>query len=106
RVTSPPAGPAIRRGPALSGPPLRPPATACPRRSLALQLLGLALHVIDPAAHEERLLGDGVVLARGDGLEGGDGVAEGDEHARLAGELLGDEHGVGEEPLDAPGPVA
>src|SRR5215469_12170369 len=44
-------------------------------RSRPLQVLGFPLHVLDPADHEERLLG----------------------------ELLGDEHRMGQEPLDPPG---
>src|SRR5215467_5248128 len=75
------------------------------RRSLPLQLRGLALGVLDPAAHEERLLGEAVVLALGQPLERGHRVRQGDEHARLAGELLGDEHRVREEPLDPAGPL-
>src|SRR5215469_14738942 len=96
-VTALPHSPVVPRpgrGPALSV-----------HRSLALQLLSLPLHVLDPAGHEERLLRDGIVLARGDCLERGDGLAERDEHPRLAGELLGDEHGVRQEPLDAPRPL-
>src|SRR5437764_2827924 len=73
--------------------------------SLPLQPLGLALHVLDPAAHEERLLGDVVVLALGQRLERGDGLRQRHAHARLAGELLGHEHRVRKEPLDPPGPL-
>src|SRR5215472_16976449 len=73
--------------------------------SLPLQLLGLALHVLDPAAHEERLLGDVVVLAFGQRLERGHGLGQRHELAILAGELLGHEHRVRQEPLDPPGPL-
>src|SRR5260221_12138214 len=71
--------------------------------SRLLQVLGLLLHVLDPADHEERLLRVLVVLALGDGLERGDGLVQRDEHPRLAGELLGDEHRMRQEPLDPPG---
>src|ERR1039458_2500780 len=52
-----------------------------PGRSLALQLRGLRLHVLDAAAHEEGLLGIIVVLALGERLERGDRVAQRHEHA-------------------------
>src|SRR6185437_16308988 len=79
------------------------PASAAPREgSRALQLLGLALHVLDAAAHEEGLLGNAVILAVSDRLERGDGLLERDERTRLAGELLGDVHRVRQEALDAP----
>src|SRR6266567_1376660 len=83
--------------------PARPSLRAL--RSLLLQLRGLALHVFDPAAHEERLLGDVVVLALADRLERGHRVGQRHELTRLAGELLGHEHRVREEPLDPPGPL-
>src|SRR5271169_5644354 len=70
-----------------------------------LQVLGLLLHVLDPADHEECLLRQVVVLALADGLERRHGVLQRHEHAFLAGELLGDEHGVRQEPLDPPGPL-
>src|ERR1700729_4094901 len=68
--------------------------------SRLLQGFGLLLHVLDAAAHEERLLGKVVVLALGEGLEGGDRLVQRHGHPGLAGELLGDEHGMGKEPLD------
>src|SRR6266487_1557345 len=71
-------------------------------RSLPLQLRGLALDVLDPAAHEEGLLRDVVVLALAQRLERGHRLGQRHEHARLAGELLGDEHRVRQEPLDPP----
>src|SRR6266568_8746536 len=80
--------------------PARPSPRATPSRPL--QLLGLLLHVLDSAAHEERLLGKVVVLAFGERLEGGDGLLQRDGHARLAGELLRHEHGMGQESLDPP----
>src|SRR5450759_1440995 len=70
------------------------------RPSRLIQLLGLLLHVLDAAAHEERLFGDAVVLALADRLEGGDRVVQLHERALLAGELLGDVHRVREEPLN------
>src|ERR1017187_8670282 len=82
-----------------------------PRRSLALshsrplELPCLLLDVLDPAAHEERLLGHVVVLALTDGLERGDRLLQRDGHARLAGELLGDEHRMRQKALDPPSPL-
>src|SRR5438067_1765323 len=55
--------------------------------SLALQFGRLALDVLDAAAHEERLLGDVVVLALDQRLERGDRLGQRHEHAGLAGEL-------------------
>src|SRR5213082_1131962 len=60
--------------------------------SLALQFGRLALDVLDAAAHEERLLGNVVVLALDQRLERGDRLGQRHEHAGLAGELLGHEH--------------
>src|SRR5215469_5053761 len=80
-----------------------PGATPSRRTSRALQVLGLLLHVLDPADHVERLLGVAVVVAFGDRLEGGDRLLERHEDSGLAGELLGHEHGVGQEPLDPAG---
>src|ERR1700729_2712032 len=68
-----------------------------------LQVLGLALDVLDPAAHEERLLGHVVVFALGDRLEGRDSLLERHERALDARELLGHVHRVGQEALDPPG---
>src|SRR5260221_10181276 len=81
--------------------------TVSPRAtpSRPLQLLRLALHVLDPAGHVKGLLGQVVVLAFGDCLERGDGLLERDEHAGLTGELLGHVHRVREEPLDPPSPL-
>src|SRR5215472_11014548 len=77
----------------------------CVTPSRPFQLPGLALDVLDPAAHEERLLGHVVELALGDRLERRDGLLQRDELARLAGELLGHIHRVRQEPLDSPGPL-
>src|SRR5580704_1232172 len=52
-------------------------------RSPVLDLLGLLLHVLDTAAHEEGLLRIVVVLALVDRLERGDGLLQWHEHARL-----------------------
>src|SRR5580693_1185045 len=71
--------------------------------SRPLHILGLLFYVLDAADHEERLLGEVVVLALADGLERGDSLLERHEDARLPGELLGDEHRVGQEPLDSAG---
>jgi hypothetical protein len=71
----------------------------------SLQLPGLLLHVLDPADHVERLLGQVVVVALGDRLERGDCLLQGREDTRLAGELLGHEHGLGQESLDPSGPL-
>src|ERR1017187_3449873 len=54
-------------------------------RSLALQLLSLPLHVLNPTAHEERLLRDLVVLALADRLERRDRLVPRDEHPGQAG---------------------
>src|SRR6266567_6186311 len=88
-------------------PPCVRPARRQPRvrSSRPLQLPGLALHVLDAAAHEEGLLGDVVVLSLADRLEGGDRVVQLHERAFLAGELLGDIHRVRQEPLNPPRPV-
>src|SRR3954447_7025782 len=72
--------------------------------ALAGEPLGVGLDVLDPAGHEERLLGQVVVLALGERLEGGDGLVERDVLALDAGELLGHEERLRQEALDAPGP--
>src|SRR5690349_22976588 len=56
------------------------------------QLMRLALEVLEPTAHEERLLGEVVVLAVADLLERLDRLLDRDGRAGDAGELLG---GVG-----------
>src|SRR5215813_13971389 len=73
--------------------------------SRPFHFLGLALDVLDAAAHEEGLLRHAVVLTLADRLEGTDGLLQGHEDTGLAGELLGDEHRVGQEPLDPAGPL-
>src|SRR5256884_5111593 len=70
-----------------------------------LQLPGLLLHVLDPADHVERLLGKVVVLALADRLERGDRLFQRGEDARLPAELRRHVHGLGQEPLDPPGPL-
>src|SRR5690348_14580658 len=72
--------------------------------SLLLQLRAPAPGVLDVADHVERLLRRAVELALGEGLERGHRVGQRHENARLAGELLGHEHRVGQEPLDPPRP--
>src|SRR5690606_1430015 len=63
--------------------------TAAPSpRLLALQRLRLLDGHLDVADVQERLLGQVVVLAVADRLEGGDGLLQRHEHARGAGELL------------------
>src|SRR3954463_16089726 len=63
--------------------------TVTPDRSgVLLQFLGVALQVLEPTAHEERLLGEVVVLALADLLERLDGLLERDRRAGHAGELL------------------
>src|SRR5215469_13056829 len=73
--------------------------------SRPFHFLGLALDILDAAAHEEGLLRVAVVLALGDRLEGPDGLLQRYEDTGLAGELLGHEHRVGQEPLDPAGPL-
>src|SRR3984957_6192100 len=77
-------------------------ARPAPRAGSLLQPLGLRFHVLDPADHVERLLGQVVVLALADRLERGNGFLERREHAGLPGELLGHVHRLGQEPLDPP----
>src|SRR5438552_2636459 len=70
--------------------------------ALLAQLLGVALEVLDAAAHEERLLGVLVELAVAEPLERVDGLLDRHERPVDTGELLGDERVLREEPLDAP----
>src|SRR5687768_10025962 len=88
-----------------AGLPTRGTRPSGPRRSGLLELLRVALEVLEPTAHEERLLRDVVVLALADRPERLQGLRERDERTRLTGERLGHEHVLREEPLDAPGPV-
>src|SRR4029453_10138940 len=69
---------------------------------LALQLLAVPIEVFEPTAEEERLLGDVVELAFGDLVERLEGLLHRHRRPRLAGELLGDEEVLRQEPLDAP----
>ena len=69
-----------------------------------LDLVPLALDVVQTAAHEERLLGHVVVLAVGDLVERLDGLGDRDRRALEAGELLGDVGVLRQEPLDPAGP--
>src|SRR4051812_22795328 len=71
---------------------------------VAFQLLPVALQVLETAAEEERLLRHVVELALGDLVERLDRLLERHRGARLAGELLGHQQVLREEPLDAPGP--
>src|SRR5215472_355313 len=66
--------------------------------SRPFHFLGLALDILDAAAHEEGLLRHVVVLALGDRLEGTDGLVQRYEDTGLASELLGHEHRVRQEP--------
>src|SRR6187399_515370 len=77
---------------------------AIPSSSGVAHLLGRGEDVLDAAGHVERALRDVVVLAVDDLLEALDRV--GDRHvlALQAGELLGDEERLREEPLDLAGP--
>src|SRR3712207_3183703 len=70
-----------------------------------LDVRPLALDVLEPAAHEERLLGDLVVLPVGDLVERLDGVLDRDRRPLDAGELLGDVGVLRQEALDASGAV-
>src|SRR5690348_10483412 len=72
---------------------------------LALELVGLALEVLEATAHEERLLRVAVELAVAEPLERVDGLLDRHERARDAGELLGDEGVLRQEALDAPRPA-
>src|SRR3954452_2925561 len=60
-------------------------------------------HVVDRALQQEGALGDVVVLAVDDLLEGADRVLDGDVDTGRAGELLGDEERLREEALDLAG---
>src|SRR6266568_7529320 len=73
--------------------------------ALLHQLARLALQVLQPAAHEERLLGEVVVLALGELLERLHGLLDRYERTLDAGELLGYEGVLGQEALDPPGPA-
>src|SRR6058998_3534228 len=77
------------------------------RRSATLgarrELLRFVHRVADVADHVEGLLGQLVVLAVDDLSEALDGVRELYVPPLRAGERLGDEHRLGEEPLDLPG---
>src|SRR5688572_32467505 len=70
-------------------------------RSPAAELLGLLDGFLDRADHVERGLGQRVVLAFQDLLEAAHRVLALHELARRAGELLGDEERLRQEPLDA-----
>ena len=70
---------------------------------LLRELLSLRLHVLDRARHVEGRLGQGVVRAREDLLEGADGVLEGHELALVASEDLRDLEGLRHETLDLTG---
>ena len=67
---------------------------------LLRELLRLRLHVLDRARHVEGRLGQGVVRAGEDLLEGADGVLEGHELALVASEDLRDLEGLRHETLD------
>ena len=67
---------------------------------LLRELLRLGLDVLDGADHVERGLGEVIVRAREDLLEGADGVLEGDELALETSEDLRDSEGLRHETLD------
>ena len=67
--------------------------------------LALLLDVFEAAAHEERLLGEVVVLALAELLERLDRLGDRHEGTVEAGERLGDEGVLRQETLDAAGPV-
>src|SRR5881296_2419288 len=83
-----------RIGVAISS--MRRSATLAARR----ELLRLVPRLADVADHVDRLLGQLVVLAVDDFAEALDGVRELHIPPLSAGERLGDEHGLGEKPLD------
>src|SRR3954462_13426701 len=100
--SGPPRTPERRTaGPLLRGPAVRR-SQLC---SALLELLRVALEVLEATAHEEGLLGHVVVLTLGQRLERPQGLRQRDEGTRLTGECLGHEHVLREEPLDATGPV-
>ena len=68
-------------------------------------LLGLFLGLLDRADVEERAFGKVVPLAVAELLEAADRVGQGGVLARLAGEDLGDEERLRQEPLDPAGAV-
>src|SRR3954462_1105145 len=74
-------------------------------RGLSLQAVGLGPHVVRATDVQERLLGDVVEIAVDDLLEGLDRLGPRREPAGQAGEDLGDEHRLRQEPLDLAGPV-
>src|SRR5690242_5368137 len=79
-----------------------PTVTCCGAGSEVLLDVGpLALDVVEATAHEERLLGDVVVLAVRDLRERLDRVGQRNRRALDAGELLGDVGVLRQEPLDA-----
>src|SRR4051794_12684543 len=69
-----------------------------------LDLVPLALDVVQTPTHEERLLGHVVVLAVGDLVERLDGLRDRDRGALKAGELLGHVGVLRQEALDPAGP--
>src|SRR3954468_16943142 len=70
-----------------------------------LDLVPLLLDVVETAAHEERLLGDVVVLAVGDLVERLHRLGDRDRRPLQAGELLGDVGVLRQEALDAARPA-
>src|SRR3954447_8393688 len=72
---------------------------------LLLDLLGLALDVLEAAAHEEGLLGGVVVVTIRDLGERLDRLAQGDERPLETGEVLRHEGVLGQEALDPAGAV-
>src|ERR1035438_3010402 len=68
-----------------------------------LQFRRLLDHFLDSSLHVERLFGQVVVLAFDNFAEALDGIGQRDVLALVAGELLGDEEGLGKELLDFTG---
>src|SRR5690349_11946085 len=73
------------------------------RASVTGKLLGVGLDVAQPAAGEERLLGEVVELALAHAVERLDRVLDGHEGAGLTGELLGHDEVLAEEALETTG---
>src|SRR6185437_3976082 len=87
-----------------SGVTTRTSKTPSAMSALALQLPGLLQHRLGAADVQEGLLGGVVEVAVDQGLEGLDGLGDGDGDALQAGEDLADVERLGQETLDLPGP--
>src|SRR6266581_1875477 len=78
---------------------------AISRDLLVLQLVGLALEVLEPTTHEERLLRVAVEVAVTEPLERVDRLRDRHERPFETGEVLRHEGVLRQEPLDAPRPA-